>query len=104
MAQLGIELFYKGCVNKRQAFLNLKQTYGLKNEEIAYVGDDLPDLEIIKEVGLGIAVNNAVPLVKEFSYWVTEKNGGQGAVREVCDLILNAQGKMDLALKNYYLS
>lgn len=104
MKQLGVELFYKGRVNKNQSFLELKQKLHMSNDEIAYIGDDLPDLEIIKQVGLGVAVNNAVPLVKEFATWITEQSGGHGAVRELCDLILNAQNKMDIALNRYYES
>lgn len=104
MNQLGIEYYYKGCVNKIQAFLDLKEKLDLKNEEIAYVGDDLPDLEIIKQVGLGIAVANALPLVKEFAAWITEKTGGRGAVREICDLLLSAQNKTEMALEKYLAS
>lgn len=101
MKQLGVQHYFKGCVNKNQAFKTLKERLSLSNEELAYVGDDLPDLEMIKAVGLGVAVNNAVPAVKEFAAFITERSGGTGAVREVCDLILNAQGKADMALKRY---
>ncbi|HRD69650.1 MAG TPA: 3-deoxy-manno-octulosonate-8-phosphatase KdsC [Legionella sp.] len=101
MQQLGITLYYKGQVDKRAAYEKLKITLGLEDEQFAYIGDDLPDLPIIQTVGLGVAVGNAVPPVKEFADWQTEKMGGNGAVRELCDLILNAQNKTDEALEGY---
>lgn len=101
MHQLGITHYYKGQVDKRDAYLQLKKTLGLQDEQFAYIGDDLPDLPIIQQVGLGVAVANAVGQVKEFSDWQTEHKGGRGAVRELCDLILNAQNKTDLALAGY---
>jgi 3-deoxy-D-manno-octulosonate 8-phosphate phosphatase (KDO 8-P phosphatase) len=101
MQQLGVTHYYKGQVDKREAYQNLKMTLGMDDEQFAYVGDDLPDLPLIKQVGLGVAVSNAVPQVKEFADWQTEQMGGRGAVREVCDLILNAQNKADLALERY---
>lgn len=104
MQQLGIKHYYKGQVDKQVAFAKLKESLGLANEEIAYVGDDLPDLAIIQQVGLGIAVANAVSQVKEYAAWVTEQEGGRGAVREVSELILNAQQKQEEALNQYLLS
>lgn len=101
MQQLGITHYYKGQVDKRQAYQKIKSTLGFQDEHFAYIGDDLPDLPIIQQVGLGVAVANAVNQVKEFAAWHTEKAGGRGAVRELCDLILNAQNKSDLALENY---
>ncbi|MBA2649108.1 MAG: HAD-IIIA family hydrolase [Legionella sp.] len=101
MKQLGILHYYKGQVDKREAFKHLKQSLAFEDKHFAYVGDDLPDLPIIQQVGLGVAVANAVCQVKEFAYWQTEKTGGRGAVREVCDLILNAQGKAEIALTGY---
>ena len=81
-----------------------KTRLNLTNEQFAYAGDDLPDLPIIKQVGLGVAVGNAVPQVKEFAVWTTEKIGGNGAVREICDLILHAQNKFEQALEGYFQS
>lgn len=104
MQQLGISHYYKGQVDKRDAFDQLKSTLGLADEEFAYIGDDLPDLPIIKQVGLGVAVANAVTAVKEFAVWVTNQSGGNGAVRELSDLILNAQEKQDIALTRYFAS
>lgn len=101
MKQLGIVNYFKGQVDKRAAYQQLKDRLQLSDEQFAYVGDDLPDLPLIQQVGLGVAVANAVNQVKEFADWQTSQKGGHGAVREVCDLILNAQNKMDIALKGY---
>jgi 3-deoxy-D-manno-octulosonate 8-phosphate phosphatase (KDO 8-P phosphatase) len=104
MEQLGIQHYFKNQVDKRNAYLKLKERLGFNDEHFAYIGDDLPDLAIIQQVGLGIAVTNAVQDIKEFAVWQTENKGGEGAVREVCDLILNAQQKQEEALARYLLS
>lgn len=104
MEQLGITHYFKGQVDKRQAFLQLRDRLGYSLEQIAYIGDDLPDLPIIRQVGLGVAVANAVAQVKEFAAWQTEKSGGRGAVRELCELILTAQNLHDAALEGYLSS
>ncbi|WP_419420883.1 KdsC family phosphatase [Legionella sp. D16C41] len=104
MEQLGIQYYFKGQVDKNNAFSHLKERLGFANEYFAYIGDDLPDLAIIQQVGLGIAVANAVDQIKEFAIWQTQQAGGYGAVREVCDLILNAQQKQEEALARYLLS
>ncbi|CAM2978156.1 3-deoxy-manno-octulosonate-8-phosphatase KdsC [Legionella worsleiensis] len=101
MKQLGVVHYFKGQVDKRNAYQQLKETLGLQDEQFAYIGDDLPDLPLIQQVGLGVAVGNAVTQVKEFADWQTQQTGGRGAVRELCDFILNAQDKMDLALEGY---
>lgn len=104
MKQLGINHYFMGQVDKSAAFLQLKTSLNLKNEDFAYIGDDLPDLAIIRQVGLGVAVANAVSQVKEFAAWQTEKSGGCGAVRELCDLILNAKNLQEQALTRYLAS
>lgn len=91
MAQLQVEHVYQGVENKLTAYEDLLAKLNLGDEEVAYVGDDLPDIAIIRRVGLGVAVANAVDLVKEYALYQTQKRGGEGAVREVCELILNAQ-------------
>lgn len=101
MNQLGITHYYKGQVDKRQAYQQLKETLKLEHSQFAYIGDDLPDLPLIQQVGLGVAVANAVKEVKEYAAWETKKNGGQGGVRELCDLILEAQGLAEIALTGY---
>jgi 3-deoxy-D-manno-octulosonate 8-phosphate phosphatase (KDO 8-P phosphatase) len=101
MQSLGVEFIYQGQKYKRVAFNNLLNQLNLKPEQVAYVGDDLPDLYLIKTAGLGIAVANAVSVVRENATWCTEKNGGQGAVREVCEFIMQAQGTLDNAIEKY---
>lgn len=101
MQQLGIKHYYKNQLNKQEKYNHLKDLLNLKDEEFAYIGDDLPDAPIMKQVGLSVAVANAVDSIKEIAVWQTERTGGHGAVRELCDLILKAQNKMDLAIKGY---
>lgn len=102
MQQLGVTLFYKGQVDKREAYRQIKEQLQLDDSEIAYIGDDLPDLPIIEQVGLGCAVGDAVAMVRKRAKYVTSKSGGHGAVRELCDLILEAQDKVDAAIEKYY--
>ncbi len=104
MQQLGILHYFKGQVDKRQAFETLKKTLRLPNEAFAYIGDDLPDLPLIRQVGLGVAVANAVAEIKEYAHWQTTLPGGRGGVRELCDLILQVQGKTNIALNGYLSS
>lgn len=104
MQQLSIVHYFKGQVDKQAAYQTLKERLNLPDEAFAYVGDDLPDLPIIRQVGFGIAVANALPQVKEFARWHTQLPGGYGAVREACDFILSAQQKQDDALKGYLAS
>ncbi len=101
MQQLGIRHYFTGQLNKQNAYDTLKNTLQLPDESFAYIGDDLPDLPIMQQVGFGVAVANAVRQVKEFAAWQTELCGGEGAVREVCDLILSAQNLHEAAVKRY---
>lgn len=101
MQQLGIHHYFMGQLDKQAAYQQLKSRLNLNDDAFAYIGDDLPDLPIIRQVGLGVAVANAVTPVKEFANWHTQLPGGRGAVRELCDLILNAQNKQDDALNRY---
>lgn len=102
MAQLGVIHYFKGQVDKRQAYQSLKNKLGLSDEQIAYIGDDYPDLPLIKWSGLGISVQNAIEMVKQQADWVTQAPGGDGAVREVCDAFLTAKDCLNQALENYY--
>lgn len=86
--ELGIAYCYTGQTDKLEAFKSLLNTLQLEPDQIAYIGDDLPDLPIMKQVGLAIAVPNAVDEIKAIAAWITSKPGGEGAVREVCDTIL----------------
>ena len=104
MKQLGINYFYKGQTNKQHAYDTLKAKLNLPDEAFAYIGDDLPDLPIIQQVGLGVAVGSAVDHVKKAADLETTKAGGFGGVRELCDFILTTQGKFNLALDHYLSS
>lgn len=101
--KLSPDLIYQGYRDKLPAFNDLLQKTGFSKEEIAYVGDDVIDLPIMHRVGFSIAVNDANWFVKDNADWVCKTDGGKGAVREVCELILDAQNKLD-ALYQAYLS
>jgi len=101
MNDLGVQHIYQGCRDKLLAFESLLQVIDLEPEQVAYVGDDLPDLPIMQRVGFAIAVNNAHTFVKQNCDWVTTLSGGQGAVREVTDFILQAQSLLDARQQHY---
>lgn len=92
---LGMTKLYEGCKNKIAALRDFMEEFNLKPEEIAYMGDDLPDICVLKTVGLPCCPNDAVHEVKEYTAFVSSKNGGRGAVRELCDFILKASGKYE---------
>ncbi len=101
MKNLGIEHVYQGHENKIAAFNEIIQSVGVKPEQAAHMGDDLLDLPIMVRVGLSIAVNDANQSVKDYADWCTQTPGGLGAVREVCDFIMQAQGTFDAVLQSY---
>ncbi len=101
MKNLGIKHFYQGQNDKLVAFNDLLNKLKLNADQVAYMGDDVIDLPVMTKVGLPISVANAHELVKEHSCIITDKIGGHGAVREVCDFILKAQDKFDEAMKTY---
>ncbi|MGE5988053.1 3-deoxy-manno-octulosonate-8-phosphatase KdsC [Klebsiella michiganensis] len=94
---LGIKHLYQGQSDKLLAFRELLNKLAVSADEVAYIGDDLIDWPVMVEVGLSIAVADAHPLLLPRADYVTRINGGRGAVREVCDLLLLAQGKLDEA-------
>ena len=87
LKELNISRYWIGQKNKLAAINSILEEGSLTSHEILFVGDDIPDLEVIENVGIFVAVSNAHKTVKINSHWVTENPGGQGAVREVCDLI-----------------
>ncbi len=91
MSELGVRYVVQGNSDKVAAFEALAKELGIDEAEAVYVGDDLPDLPLLRRVGFSIAVNNAHDDVKAECDYTTDKAGGFGAVREVCDLILHAQ-------------
>lgn len=86
--KLGVTDVYIGVTNKMEAINNFLTKYKISIDEAAYVGDDLNDTEVMKAVGVSFAVNDAVEDVKKVALVITEKKGGQGAVREIADAIL----------------
>ena len=101
MESLGIQDIYQGYREKLPAYEELKQRLGLADEVIAYVGDDVVDLPIMRRVGLAIAVGDAQAAVKRHAHWCTQAHGGRGAAREVCEMILTAQGVHELVMARY---
>ena len=101
MKQLGIKHYYRGQVSKMAAFEDLKTKLQLPDEAFAYIGDDVPDLDVMEKIGLSIAVSNAVPDVIARVNWVTQKAGGHGAVREVADALLTLNNTASFALQEY---
>lgn len=93
---LGITKLYEGCKNKILKLEELMQEFNLNPEDIAYMGDDLPDICVLEVVGLPCAPKDAVGEVLGCVRFVSSKNGGRGAVREVCDLILKTQNKFEI--------
>jgi 3-deoxy-D-manno-octulosonate 8-phosphate phosphatase (KDO 8-P phosphatase) len=88
-----IEFVYQHRSTKLGSYEEILQITGADPSEVAYVGDDLPDIQILERVGLAVAVANAAPEVKRAAHFVTKRSGGEGAVREVIELIVKAQGK-----------
>ena len=102
-AELGIETVYQGVPDKTIALKELLQTKGLTYDEVAYVGDDLPDLAVMREVGLTACPSNATAVIRDEVDFVLSRAGGDGAVREFTDFILEAQGKMQETLEKMFL-
>ncbi|RLW54937.1 MAG: 3-deoxy-D-manno-octulosonate 8-phosphate phosphatase [gamma proteobacterium symbiont of Stewartia floridana] len=101
MESLGIEYVYQGKLEKLPAYEELKQKLGLSDEQIAYVGDDVVDLPIMRRVGLAIAVQDAHPFVLQHAHWQTPHGGGRGAARDVCEMIMQAQDNLQSSLEHY---
>jgi len=99
--ELGIEDVYQGVKVKLEAYEKLVEKHGLHDEEVCYVGDDLPDIPVMRRVGLPVAVANARLEVKNEAAYVTQAEGGAGAVREVAEEILKGQGKWDTIMSRY---
>lgn len=101
MDNLGIKHVYQGQEDKRVALDDLLTRLSVTGDEAAYVGDDVVDLPAMRRVGLAIAVQDAHPAVKRHAHWQTPSRGGRGAARDVCELLLEAQGKLDGELEKY---
>ncbi len=101
MDSLGIQHVFQGRLAKLPAYEQLRDTLELQDEQIAYVGDDVVDLPIMRRVGLAVAVQDAHPLVKQHAHWQTSHDGGRGAARDVCELIMEGHGQLKAMLDAY---
>jgi 3-deoxy-D-manno-octulosonate 8-phosphate phosphatase (KDO 8-P phosphatase) len=99
--ELQIDHLYQGIDDKLSVYEQIKTIEGLGDDQIAYIGDDLPDLAVLRRVGLAIAVADAVVEILESAHFVTGKPGGRGAAREAVELILKAQDKWRESLLRY---
>ena len=98
---LGVSFVWLGREDKRQAFADTVAQAGCRSEEVAFAGDDLTDLPLMRLSGLAVAVADAAAELKAHAHYVTKAKGGHGAVREVVELILKAQGLWDDIIKSY---
>jgi 3-deoxy-D-manno-octulosonate 8-phosphate phosphatase (KDO 8-P phosphatase) len=99
--QVKMKYVYQGHIEKIPILEEIDKASGIAREHIAYMGDDLTDIVVMNRVGLAIAPANARPEVRQAAHFVTAASGGRGAVREVCELILAAQGHWPAILKKY---
>ena len=100
-ADLQIDKFFTGAYPKTACYEQMLKEFGVTDQDVCFVGDDLADLVILKRVGLAIAVANAVAEIKQAAHYVTRARGGEGAVMEVVEMILKAQGKWGPELYEY---
>ncbi|MFT7387937.1 MAG: 3-deoxy-D-manno-octulosonate 8-phosphate phosphatase (KDO 8-P phosphatase) [Candidatus Endobugula sp.] len=98
---LGIDYLLQGREDKLNALNELLIQRPTEYSQVAHMGDDYPDLPLIRRVGLGLTTANAHYAVKHYSHWRSKNNGGEGAVREACDMIMLAQDSFSSALKHY---
>ena len=99
--ELGIKLVFQKVWNKLEVYEKILVDAALTHDQVAYIGDDLIDIPLLRRVGLAVAVADAVDEVKAAAHVVTQRPGGQGAVREVIELILKAQGHWDSLIERY---
>lgn len=101
MADLNIEHVFLGQEDKVPAYETLKAKLGLNDSQIAYMGDDLPDLPLLKRAGLAISVPNAPEVIQQHADFISIKKAGKGAVREACEYIMKAQGTFQAMIQSY---
>ena len=101
--ELGITQVYQKSLDKMVPYRQMLEATGLSDEQVAFVGDDVIDIPLLKRVGFAAAPADAVNEVLPFAHLVTKNRGGWGAVREICDLIMKAQGTWDTVTSRYYV-
>ncbi|WP_457628088.1 KdsC family phosphatase [Persephonella sp.] len=99
--ELGITEVIQGASDKLELYSRLKEKEGFSDKEVLYIGDDYVDLPVMKVVGLPVTVPDAPVELKDTALYVTKRHGGKGAVREVAEMLLKAQGKFDEVIKTY---
>ena len=99
--QVGMQYVYQGHIEKIPILEEIQAASGIRLDEMAFAGDDLTDAVVLRRVGLAIATANARPEVKRAAHLVTSAAGGRGAVREICEMLLQAQGRWAEILKKY---
>ncbi len=92
---------YQGAEDKLEAFYQLLQDFNIQAEECAYMGDDVVDLPAMRRCGFAVTVPQCTPLVRQYAHYVTRRDAGFGAVRELCELIMQAQGTFDAQMAVY---
>ena len=98
---LGIKNVYQRVTNKIEVYEKILKGEKLKDENVGFVGDDLVDIPVLKRVGFSAAVGDAIPEVREIADYVASKKGGEGAVREICELLLKVQNKWEEITERY---
>ena len=101
--ELGIDLLYQGALRKLECYEDVKRRTGLSDHQIAYVGDDVIDVPVMRRAGFSAAPCDALPEAESAAHFVTSRGGGRGAVREVCDLLLKARGAWAEVAERYEL-
>lgn len=100
--ELGIDRVFQKAIDKLTPYLSILEATGLADDQVAFVGDDVIDIPVLSRVGFAAAPPDAVAEVRPYVHFVTANGGGWGAVREVCDLIMKAQGSWDEVTARYY--
>lgn len=102
-AELGITQVYQKALDKLVPYRQMLEATGASDEEVAFMGDDIIDIPLLRRAGFAAAPADAIAEVLPFAHFVTKNRGGWGAVREICDLILKSQGSWEAVTARYYL-
>ncbi len=101
--ELGIDLVYQGALKKLESYNDVKEKTGLDDSQIAYMGDDVIDVPVLRRVGFAAVPVDGLPEVRAVAHYVSSCRGGRGAVREVCEMILKARGVWNEIVARYEL-
>lgn len=100
--ELGIEILYQGSLKKLESYDDIKQRTGFSDHQIAYMGDDVIDVPVMRRVGFAAAPADALPEVRAVAHYISGYNGGMGAVRDLCDLLLKGRGMWQALVADRY--